>query len=43
MEIDYEGYGKIICAALLHDNCIYIYIYQKKDIMLFFLWNPLEY
>ncbi len=24
MSIDFEGYGKIVCAALLHGNCIYI-------------------
>lgn len=24
MNIDPEAYGKIVCAALLHNNCIYI-------------------
>ena len=24
MIIDFEKYGKIVCAALLHDNCIYM-------------------
>lgn len=24
MTIDYEEYGRIICAALLHNNCIYM-------------------
>lgn len=24
MKIDFEEYGKIICAALLYNNCIYI-------------------
>ena len=24
MTIDYEKYGRIICAALLHNNCIYM-------------------
>ena len=31
MKINPEEYGKIVCAALLHDNCIYIW--EKKDIM----------
>ena len=22
-EIDYEKYGRVVCAALLHNNCIY--------------------
>ena len=22
--MDYEVYGKIVCAALLHNNCIYM-------------------
>lgn len=24
MTIDYEKYGRVICAALLHNNCIYM-------------------
>ena len=24
MSIDYEKYGRIVCAALLHNNCIYM-------------------
>ena len=24
MKINPEEYGKIVCAALLHDNCIYM-------------------
>lgn len=38
MEIDYEGYGKIICAALLHDNCIYI---SEKGHYAIFLMEPI--
>ena len=37
MEIDYEEYGKIICAALLHNNCIYM---SKKGHHVLFSMKP---
>ena len=38
MEIDYEEYGKIICAALLHNNCIYM---SKKGHYAIFTMEPI--
>lgn len=35
---DYEGYGKIICAALLHNDCIYM---SEKGHHAIFLMEPI--
>lgn len=36
--IDYEKYGKIICAALFHNNCIYM---SKKGHHVLFPMEPI--
>ncbi len=36
--IDYEKYGRIICAALLHNNCIYM---SKKGHYAIFPMEPI--
>ncbi len=36
--IDYEKYGKIICAALFHNNCIYM---SKKGHYVLFPMEPI--
>ena len=38
MTIDYEKYGRIICAALLHNNCIYM---SKKGHYAIFPMEPI--
>ena len=38
MSIDYEKYGRIVCAALLHDNCIYM---SKKGHYAIFPMEPI--
>ena len=38
MTIDFEEYGKIICAALLHNNCIYM---SKKGHYAIFPMEPI--
>ena len=38
MTIDYDKYGKIICAALLHNNCIYM---SKKGHHAIFPMEPI--
>ncbi len=38
MTIDYEKYGRIICAALFHNNCIYM---SKKGHYELFPMEPL--
>ena len=38
MTIDYEKYGRIVCAALLHDNCIYM---SKKGHYAIFPMEPI--
>lgn len=38
MTIDYEKYGRIICAALLHNNCIYM---TKKGHYAIFPMEPI--
>ena len=38
MTIDYEKYGRIICAALLHNNCIYM---SKKGNYAIFPMEPI--
>lgn len=38
MTIGYEKYGRIICAALLHDNCIYM---PKKGHYAIFTMEPI--
>jgi len=37
--IDYEKYGRIICAALLHNNCIYM---SKKGHYAIFPMEPIR-
>jgi hypothetical protein len=36
--LDYEKYGKIVCAALLHNNCIYM---SKKGHYAIFTMEPI--
>lgn len=38
MDIDFEEYGRIICAALLHDECIYM---SKKGHYAIFPMEPI--
>ena len=38
MTIDYEKYGRIVCAALLHNNCIYM---SKKGHYAIFPMEPI--
>ena len=38
MTIDFEEYGRIICAALLHNNCIYM---SKKGHYAIFPMEPI--
>ncbi len=38
MPIDYDDYGRIVCAALLHDNCIYM---SKKGHYAIFPMEPI--
>lgn len=38
MNIDFEEYGRIICAALLHDECIYM---SKKGHYAIFPMEPI--
>ena len=38
MDIDFEEYGRIICAALLHDECIYM---SKKGHYAIFHMEPI--
>ncbi len=38
MTIDYEKYGRIICAALFHNNCIYM---SKKGHYAIFPMEPI--
>ena len=38
MTIDYNKYGRIICAALLHNNCIYM---SKKGHYAIFPMEPI--
>ena len=38
MTIDYEKYGRVICAALLHNNCIYM---SKKGHHAIFPMEPI--
>lgn len=38
MDIDFEKYGRIICAALLHDECIYM---SKKGHYAIFPMEPI--
>lgn len=38
MSIDYDNYGRIVCAALLHDNCIYM---SKKGHYSIFPMEPI--
>jgi len=40
LKFDPNLYGRVVCAALLHNDCIYMGV---KDIMLYFLWNLLEF